>query len=173
MLSFLQEEQQPFIRYVHYFNNEVSTETVQELIGILSAVPSVDLFISTPGGELAAAQVLMHFINNHPDIKIYLTSYIASAGTFFLTDCSQEVYITEHLDWIMFHQGDREFGGRFRKEYLNTDILYEQTKQLNEEYANKFKRLGLTSKEIKDYMKGEDVILYKKDFHRLKINRHG
>ena len=26
-------------------------------------------------------------------------------------------------------------------------------------------------KEIKDYMKGEDVILYKKDFHRLKINR--
>ena len=171
MLSFLQEEEQPFVRYVHYFDNEITTETIQDLIGILSSVPSVDLFFATPGGELSAMKVLLHFINQHPDIKIYLTSYIASAGTFLLVDCDKEVYLTEELDWILFHMGDREFGGKFRKQHLNMDMLYEQTKEMNNQYADKFKRLGLTPKEIKEYLKGEDVVLYKKDFSRLKVNK--
>ena len=171
MLQFLQDEEQPFVRYVHYFDNEITTETIQELIGILSSVTSVDLFFATPGGELSAMKVLLHFINQHPDIKIYLTSYIASAGTFLLVDCDKEVYLTEELDWILFHMGDREFGGKFRKQHLNMDMLYEQTKEMNNQYADKFKRLGLTPKEIKEYLKGEDVVLYKKDFNRLKINR--
>ena len=171
MLSFLQEEEQPFVRYVHYFNDEITPESVQDLIGILSAVPSVDLFITTPGGVEPAAKVLLHFVNQHPDIKIYLTSYIASAGTFLLVDCDKEVYLTEELDWILFHMGDREFGGKFRKQHLNMDMLYEQTKEMNNQYADKFKRLGLTPKEIKEYLKGEDVVLYKKDFSRLKVNK--
>jgi ATP-dependent protease ClpP protease subunit len=171
MLQFLQEEQEPFIRYVHYFDDEFTPESVQELIGILSAVPSVDLFLTTPGGYETASKVLLHFINNHPDIKIYLTGYIASAGTFFLTDCDKEVYITDELDWILFHHGDRDFGGKFRKQTLNTDILYDQLKESNKVYLDKYKRLGLSSKELKLIDKGEDVILYKKDFHRLKINR--
>ena len=171
MFELLQQEQEPFVRYVHYFDNEITSESVQELIGILSAVPSVDLFITTPGGELPASKILLHFINQHPDIKIFLTGYVASAGTFFLTECDKEVYLTDDLDWILFHMGDRNFGGRFRKEPLNQEILFEQLKATNEVWANKFKRLGLTSKEIKDFLKGEDVILYKKDFHRLKINR--
>ena len=171
MFQLLQpQDEEDFVRYVYYFNNEINTETVNELIGILSAVPSVDLFMTTPGGEMPAASVLMHFINNHPDINIYLTGYIASAGTFFLTDCVKPVYLTESLDWMLFHMGDREFGGRFRKEHINADILYEQLKDKNKEQAEKYKKLGLTTKEIKDYMKGEDVILYKKDFKRLKVN---
>ena len=108
MLGFLQEEEQPFVRYVHYFNDEITPESVQELIGILSAVPSVDLFITTPGGVEPAAKVLLHFVNQHPDIRIYLTGYVASAGTFFMTDCDKEVYITDELDWILFHHGDRD-----------------------------------------------------------------
>ena len=165
------EIEQELIKYVHYFDDEITSETIQELIGILSAVPSVDLFVTTPGGELPAAKVLLHFINNHPDITIYLTGYIASAGSFFLTDCNKEVYLHEDLDWILFHMGDRDFGGRFRKANINAEILYDQLKEENIKYSEKFKRLGLTSKEIKEYLKGEDVILYKKDFHRLKINR--
>ena len=171
MLDFFKEDSEPFVRYVHYFNDEICTESVQELIGILSAVPSADLFITTPGGGEPASKVLLHFINNHPDIKIYLTGYIASAGTFFMTDCDKEVYLTDELDWILFHHGDRDFGGRFRKHTLNMDVLYEQLKDSNKSYLDKYKRLGLTSKELKEIDKGEDVILYKKDFHRLKINR--
>lgn len=171
MLQFLQEEEQPFVRYVHHFNDEITHESVQELIGILTAVPSVDLFITTPGGSETSIKVLLHFVNQHPDIKIYLTEYIASAGTFFLTECDKEVYLTDELDWILFHHADRNYGGRFRKATLNAEILYQQDKEGNQKYLEKYKRLGLSSKEIKDIDKGEDVILYKKDFHRLKINR--
>ena len=172
MFQLLQpQDEEDFVRYVYYFNNEINTETVNELIGILSAVPSVDLFMTTPGGEMPAASVLMHFINNHPDINIYLTGYIASAGTFFLTDCVKPVYLTESLDWMLFHMGDREFGGKFRKEPLNRDELYKQLEECNQTYSDKFKKLGLTPKEIKEYLKGEDVILYRKDFNRLKVNR--
>ena len=65
--------------------------------------------------------------------------------------------------------GDREFGGKFRKRDINENILYEQLKVVNEKYADKFKKIGLNSKEIKEFGKGEDVVLYRKDFGRLKV----
>ena len=51
--------------------------------------------------------------------------------------------------------------------------MYKQKKNLIVSYKplEKFKKLGLSSKEIKEYLKGEDVVLYKKDFNRLKVNR--
>ena len=158
-------------RYVYYFNDEINVESVQNTIDTLVGVPSADLFVTTAGGETTSSQVLIHFINQHPDIRVYLTGYVASAGADFLTDCHKEVYLTDDLDWILFHQADREFGGKFRKATLNKDILYEQTKVINEVYAEKYKKLGLNAKELKEYFKGEDVILYRKDFNRLKINR--
>ena len=158
-------------RYVYFFRDEITDETVQSLIDVLVGIPSVDLFFSTVGGEMSAMKALVHFINNHPDIEIYLVDYVASAGTFLLVDCNKPVYLTEELDWILFHMGDRDFGGKFRKEKLNYDILYDQLKIVNQSYADKFKKLGLTSKEIKQYLAGDDVILYQKDFNRLKVNR--
>lgn len=163
--------EEEYLRYVHYFNDEITSETVQELIDVLVAVPSVDLFITTPGGEMPAANVLIHFVNSHPDIRVYLSSYIASAGTFFLTDCNKEVILTEDLDLILFHMGDRPVEGQFRKRKIDDKILFEQLKEINEKYADKFKRLGLTSREIKQFLDGDDVILYRKDFNRLKIQK--
>jgi len=158
-------------RYTYYFNDEITTESIQETIDILSAFAAVDLFVTTPGGETTSSSVLIHFINQHPDVRVYLTGYIASAGVDFLTDCTQPIYLTENLDWILFHQADREFGGKFRKAIMDKDILYDQTKVINDVYADKYKKLGLTTKEIKEYNKGEDVILYRKDFKRLKVSQ--
>ena len=158
-------------RYTYYFNDEITTESIQETIDVLSAFPAVDLFVTTIGGETTSSAVLIHFINQHPDVRVYLTGYIASAGVDFLTDCTQPIYLTENLDWILFHQADREFGGKFRKAIMDKDILYDQTKVINDVYADKYKKLGLTTKEIKDYNKGEDVILYRKDFKRLKVSQ--
>ena len=58
MLQFIQEEQPEFVRYVHYFDKDITVDTVQELIGILSSVPSVDLFFTTVGGEFSSNTVL-------------------------------------------------------------------------------------------------------------------
>lgn len=158
-------------RYVYVFHDEIDSESVQSLIDVLVGIPSVDLFFTTNGGEASSMIALIHFINNHPDINIYLTNYIASAGTFLLVECNKPVYITDNLDWIMFHMGDREFGGKFRKRDINENILYEQLKVVNEKYADKFKKIGLNSKEIKLFLAGEDVVLYKKDFGRLKVSQ--
>lgn len=164
------KEEEP-IRYVHYFSNEITVETVQELINTLVGTPSVDLFFTTTGGDLCAMKALLHFINNHPDITIYLTGFIASAGTFFLVDCTQKVILAEDLDCILFHVGDRPSEGALRKQTYDMNILYDQLKEYNTVYAEKFKKLGLTAKEIKAYQAGEDVLLYKKDFNRLKAIR--
>lgn len=159
------------MRYTYYFNDEIDKEPVQELIDILVQMEAVDLFVTTPGGSAWSMDVLMHAINQHPDINIYLTGYIASAGTFFLTDCTQPVYLHDNLEWILFHQGDRPVEGEFRKNPLDRHELYANLKKVNDEWAAKYKKLGLNSKEIKRYNEGDDVVLYKKDFNRLKIAR--
>lgn len=160
------------IRYTYLFEDEITKESVNELIGILASVPSVDLYFSTIGGEMSAMDTLIHFINNHFDINIYLTNSICSAGTFILTDCTKPIYITESLFYMLFHMGDMDFGGKFRKRTIKEDILFEQLKELNNSYADKFKKLGLNAKEIKAFLNGEGVVLYRKDFKRLKLNKN-
>lgn len=160
------------MRYVHYFSDDIKDESVQELIDIISQFESVDLFVTTVGGSLWAMDVLLHAINQHPDINIFLTGYIASAGTMFLTDCTQPVYLHNSLDYILFHQGDRAVEGEFRKNIIDRHVLYEQLKEFNDEWSKKLKKLGLTTKEIKRYSDGDDVVLYKKDFNRLKVAKH-
>lgn len=159
------------IRYTYFFEDEITIESVNELMSILVAVPSVDLYFSTNGGEMSAMNALIHFINNHFDINIYLTNSICSAGTFLLIDCTKPIYITEGLFYIMFHLADMDFGGKFRKRTINEDKLFEQLKELNNIYADKFRKLGLTAKEMKAYLNGEDVVLYRNDFKRLKLNK--
>lgn len=158
------------VRYVYYFSDEINIDSVQGLIDILISYPAIDLYVETLGGSLTAMNVLLHFINNHPDIVIYLTSCIASAGTLFLTDCNKKVILTEDLDVILFHLADRGTEGQFRKRTIDDKILYEQLKEFNEKFVNKFVQLGLNKKEIKGMLEGDDIILYRKDFKRIEKN---
>jgi ATP-dependent protease ClpP protease subunit len=164
------ESSEEIQRYVHHFENEIDSETVQELIDKLTEYKAIDLFFTTIGGNPHAMRILLHFINNHPDIKIYLTGYIASAGTFLLFECKKEIILCEDLDWILFHLGDRSIEGSFRKTMLDYTILIEQLKKQNDNWVSKYKELGLNPKEIKRILEGDDVVLYRKDFERLKIN---
>ncbi len=172
----MEEEGLEFImqpmRYTYYFHEDISVESVQDLIDMLMNYPAVDLFVDTPGGSLNAMKALLHFINNsHPDIVIYLTGFVASAGTMFLTDCTKEVILTDDLDCLLFHLADRGRDGEFRKTLLDWNVLQEQLKDWNNKYLDAFTKLGLNKKEIKDISEGKDVIFYKKDFKRLKINQ--
>lgn len=157
-------------RYVYHFEDEINSETVQELIDRLTDYRAIDLFFTTVGGNAHSMRILLHFINNHPDIKVYLTGYIASAGTFLMIECNKEIILCEDLDWILFHLGDRTIEGSFRKTTLDYTILTEQLKEQNNEWVSKYKELGLNPKEIKRILEGDDVVLYRKDFDRLKIN---
>lgn len=158
------------VRYTYMFDDEITIESAQNLIDVLYTYPAVDLYISTIGGEGSTMNNLIHFINKHPDITIYLTNYIASAGTFLLSDCNKEVILSEDLEFILFHLGDREVEGQFRKRKIDDKILYEQLRIMNENLIEKYTKLGLNKKEIKDIRDGNDVILYRKDFPRIKKN---
>lgn len=159
------------MRYVYYFNQDITDESVQVVVDMISQFESVDLFVTTNGGSLWAMDMLIHAINQHPDINIYLSGYVASAGTLLLVDCTQPVYLHDNLEWLLLHQGDRPVEGEFRKNTIDRHIMYDQLKTINDTLAAKYKKLGLTTKEIKAFNNGEDVVLYKKDFNRLKIAR--
>lgn len=131
----------------------------------------IDLFLSTPGGSVAAAKALIHHINNNmTDINIYLTGFVASAGTFFLTDCTKPIYLTEDLIFLLFHTVDMPKETMTRKEDVSSKELKKQLDAQNKELADKYKALGLNDKELKNFLKGEEVVLYQKDFSRLKLN---
>jgi ATP-dependent protease ClpP protease subunit len=158
-------------RYVYHFDNPIDWESVQELIDILALHEKIDLFFTTEGGEIAEVRVLIHYLNTRKDdIDIYLTDVIMSAGTFLLTDYQGKIILTESLDCILFHKTDRQVYTR-RQQFISIPILLEQLDNDNELMAKKFLDLGLTKSEIKEYKEGKDVVLYRKDFNRLNINK--
>lgn len=158
-------------RYVYHFDKPIEWESVQELIDILTQHEKIDLFFTTEGGEIAEVKVLIHYLNSRKDdIDIYLTDVIMSAGTFLLTDYEGKIILTDSLDCILFHKTDRQVYTR-RQQLVSIPVLLEQLDEDNEVMAQKFLKLGLTKAEIKEYKEGKDVVLYRKDFKRLKINQ--
>lgn len=158
-------------RYTYHFSDPIDGESVQELIDILSLHEKIDLFFSTEGGEIVETKILLHYLNSRKDdIDIYLTDIIMSAGAFLLTDYQGKIIITDSLDCVLFHKTDRQVYTR-RQQFISIPTLLEQLDEDNEEMAKKFLKLGLTKSEIKDYKEGKDVVLYRKDFKRLKINQ--
>ena len=156
-----------------FFDAPISSETVNDLIYLFkNNKRPIDLFVSTPGGEMAAAKVLIHHINNNmDDINIYLTGTICSAGTFFLTDCTKPVFVTDDLLFLLFHTVDMPQETMTRKEDISSKELKKQLDEDNKVLADKYIKLGLNDKEIKRFHKGEEVVIYRKDFDRLNITR--
>lgn len=164
--------QPPNIRHTQIFDEEIHTETVQKLINELNNYPKIDLYFATNGGQLTAMEALIHYLNSRKeDIVIYLTEEICSAGTFLLTDFQGELHLSPNLDFILFHLGDRLTYSNRKSGLISKKELMKQLKFINKVRTKQFQELGLTEKEIKKYKAGYDVILYRKDFHRLKLNK--
>lgn len=164
--------QQPNARHTQIFDEEIHTETVQKLINELNNYNKIDLFFATNGGQLTAMEALIHYLNTRKeDIVIYLTEEICSAGTFLLTDFEGELHLSPNLDFILFHLGDRLTYTNRKSGLISKKELQKQLKFINKVRTKQFQALGLTEKEIKKYKAGYDVVLYRKDFYRLKINK--
>jgi ATP-dependent protease ClpP protease subunit len=171
--DFFEQASIEIVRHTQIFEDEIHTETVQKLINELNNYISIDLYFSTPGGALCAMEALIHYLNSRKnEITIYLTDEICSAGTYLLTDFEGTIHLSKNLDMILFHTADR-MTSNTRKGEINKKELLKQLRYTNLNDAIKFKALGLTDREIKRYTSGYDVILYRKDFHRLKINSNG
>lgn len=158
------------MRKTIYFDDHINVQTVLGLIKEIEAQEEVDLYFSTEGGEVDAMNVLIHSLNRHPDIEIFITSVLGSAGTHLFAYCYRKIHLTKGLDYIFFHCTDRESYNIRKSRYIDKEVLVQQDIEHNKDLAKRFRKIGLTEEEIKSYLEGEDVILYRKDFKRLNLN---
>lgn len=159
-------------RQTLFFDDQIDSESVNALIYLMkNNKRPIDLFFSTVGGSISAMDALIHHINNNmTDIRIYLTGVVASAGTFMLIKCNKPVTITDNLLFFLFHTIDMSVETMTRKEDVSSKELKKQLDIANKVLAEKYSKLGLTDKEIKSFLKGEEVVLYYKDIDRLTLN---
>lgn len=156
-------------RYTYHFDNPIGIVEVKELIDVLSLHDKIDLFFTTEGGEAVSMEVLTHYLNTRKDdITIHIVDFLMSAGVFLLLDFEGKIELHKTLDYILIHGIDRMVY-RNREQKISKDILQEQLQNYNSQIAKKLTKFGLTKQEIKDYNLGKDIILYQKDFKRLKF----
>jgi hypothetical protein len=162
---------------MHYlFNEEITEESVNSLVEKLNSAEKdekINLWFATNGGESSSMGFLVNYFNSIKDkLTITLTDRILSAGTSILTDFNGKVVLDlDDLDVILFHVADRE-SYRFRKDstFHDAKILSKQDKEYNLNFAEKIKKKNLlTEKQLKQFLKGRDVVVYKEQFKTWKL----
>lgn len=158
----------------YYFKQEISTESVNNLVEKLEqAEGEINLYFSTNGGDSTAMSFLISFFNSIADrLTITLTNDVWSAGTQILYDFKGKIKLDlDELDSILFHSADREtFNFRRDSTICDQKILVKQDKEYNLKVAEKIKQKKLlTEKQLKDFLKGRDVLVYKDTFSKWKL----
>jgi hypothetical protein len=155
----------------YYFNYGIEPETVNNLIDKLSSIEGkINLYFSTNGGNSPSMGFLIKYFNSISDrLIITLTGYVCSAGTQILTDYKGKIKIDLfEMDYFLFHAADRE-SLNIRKG-KSDKILNKQDLEWNKNFAKKLKKKELlTDKQIKDYLKGKDIIIYKDQYKKWKL----
>lgn len=156
-----------------FFQDDIDKETVIELIDKLEQYQGqINLYFSTEGGCLTPMYFLIDYLNSRKDeITIHLVDELISAGTYLLTDFEGKIIIEDSLDLILFHKADRSVYTLRQNNVIDEKILVQQTEAGNKRQQEKLKLLGLNDKQLKLYSQGKDVVLYKKDFNQLKLNK--
>lgn len=147
------------------FSNQIDTNSIKELIESINGVDlekGIKIYFTTPGGELPATKILIHYLNKQVsegrEIELCGTWEMSSCGfiVFCLVKCKKSF-----LDaWSIVHMGTRmmdykelQTKGSFEKFLLK--VLEKQNAEIMEVY----KEIGLTEKEIKRVKKGKDLYL--------------
>lgn len=153
------------MKHYHYFEDEINTDNINNLIDNLCAKDTKVLYFSTPGGFIDAMDVLVNFLNDN-EIEIVLTENVSSCGVMILTDYQGKIKVSSELEYILFHAWDRKQYS-IRKQDISQKQLNRMIAEDNERCYAKYMTLGLTEKDIEKMKKGKDVIYYRKDFDKL------
>lgn len=152
-----------------YFDKDINTETVQELVEKLSSMEGkIDLWFSTSGGFTNQMYYLINYLNSRKeDIKITLTNECLSCGTFLLVYFDGEITHFD-LEVMLFHVTDRERYCLRDNKWINSDKLQKQDWKQNKKFAKKLlERNILTEKQVNRFLKGQDVIIYEKEIKKI------
>lgn len=87
----------------YYFNDEITAETVNDLVSKLETSEKINLWFSTNGGDTNAMEFLISFFNSVAEnLEITLTQTLCSSGTMILKDFKGKINIYD-LDYCLFH----------------------------------------------------------------------
>lgn len=152
-----------------YFNDDITIESVNNLVEKLEGKEDIDLWFSTYGGDCDSMDFLIDHLNSLGEkIVITLTDCLVSAGTKLLTDYKGRLK-TNDLDFILFHKFDREHYTLRTQTPISYKQLRKQDLKGNKIFAKKLKKLGLTKEQLKIFKSGKDLVLYKKDIKKLNL----
>ena len=117
---------------------------------------------------------LTNYFNSIKDrLTITLVDDVWSAGTQLLYNFEGKVVLDlDELDSILFHCADREtFNVRKDSTVCDQKILAKQDKEYNLKVAEKIKKKGLlTDKQLKQFLLGKNVVVYKEQFEKWKLD---
>lgn len=157
----------------YYFNDEITTESVNSLVEILQGFDNnekINLWFSTNGGNTDAMEFLIHYFNSiAQNLEITITQTLCSSGTMILEDFKGKINIYD-LDFCLFHVADRETYNFRNNSSKNKKEIIKQDKLYNLNSAEKIKKRGLlTDKQIKDFLNGKDVYVYQEQIKTWKL----
>ena len=160
----------------YYFNDDITIETVNNLVDKLQAVDKeekIELYFSTSGGCSSSMEFLVNYFNSIKDrLTIVLISRCWSAGTDLLVSFEGKLVINHNeMDSFVFHLKDREMHLQSKdRDLQDMKIIRKQDKEDNLNFAKKIKNKNLlTSKQLKDFIKGKDIIVYREQFKKWKL----
>lgn len=154
----------------YYFDDKIEKDNINNLIEKIDVDEEVHLFFSTDGGHYNVMMYLIDFLNRKDNITVHLTEIVQSAGCFLLTDYNGKLVIEDGVDYFMFHAVDMQRYTLRKDGYINEDILVKQIEVVNKNFAKKLKQKGiLTDKQIKQFNKGRDVIVYAEQIKKWKL----
>ena len=155
----------------YYFQDRIEKDNINSLIDKIDVDEEVHLYFSTDGGHYDTMQYFIDFLNSKENIVVHLVECVMSSGCLLFTDFKGKIILEDGLDYLMFHVFDRQVYTLRKDGLIDDRILKKQTRQLNENFAKKIKEKGLlTDKQLKKYINGFDVVIYKEQFDKWKLN---
>lgn len=164
----------------YYFGDEITTNSVQDFLMFMNKCndspvgpPSIiDLYLDSPGGSMNGYSALKEAIESS-EIPIHIkgVGMLASCAFmlfYFTESCikslSHSAYGLIHLA-TMAHD-DREA----RKPHSYTQVMKEHIDMMNEEYFQMYKKHKvITSTQLKEILKGEDVTIHYLDLYKTML----
>lgn len=157
------------------FNNELTMETIYQLIEKLEAIShpieedipeKINLFFSTNGGEISSTRVLIDYINNYP-IPILITFFdqCSSSGFDFALHVEQEKQVLDTA-YSVIHLSSADIPSRDLKDSKSFVYFFNNTycKNLDTRAIDDFKMAGIGEHDINTILNGKDVYLDNKQF---------
>lgn len=153
------------------FNKEISVETVQELIYQLNDVQEQGiLYFQTGGGDIVASEALVDYLNifMQDKLTIVFTGVVASAGVHIMKSYMGDKFLSENLDLVIIHATDRNMGHTREPKYITNLKKYD--KEISDLWLERMEDIvSLSSADKKLYKKGEDIVIERDEFSRIKI----